>query len=226
MDLIVTALTALFSFFYMFLIAKLMGHRQIAQLDAFDYITGITVGSIAAELATELENPGRPIVAMAVYGVLTLIVGKITLRISRSRRLIEGTPTILFHNGKLYRENLRKAKLDLSEFLALCRQQGYFDLNQIYSAVFEHNGSLSILPAELDRPATPRDLGIETQQTTFFTEVIMDGIVLKENLQRMGKEETWLREQLKAQGYRSPKEVFLGLCDQNDQLTLYRPEKA
>lgn len=226
MELITTALTALLSFFYLLVIAKLMGHRQISQLDAFDYITGITVGSIAAELATELEKPMKPIVAMAVYGILTLIMSYVTMRVPRSRKFIEGTPTILFHNGKLYRENLKKAKLDLSEFLAMCRQQGYFDLQQIYSAVFEHNGSLSILPRETDRPATPKDLDLEPQQSTFFTEIIMEGRVLEGNLRRMGKEEKWLKEQLKQQGFHSPKEVFLGLCDQNDQVTLYRPEKA
>lgn len=226
MDLLFTALTALFSFVYMFLIAKLMGHRQIAQLDSFDYIIGITVGSIAAELATELEEPMKPIVAMAVYGVMAVAVSRFTLRWQRSRKYIEGTPTILFHNGKLYRENLKKARVDLSEFLGLCRQQGYFDLNQIYTAVFEHNGALSILPLESDRPATPRDLQLEPQQTTFPTEVIMEGQVLGENLKRMGKEETWLKEQLKSQGFHSPKEIFLALCDQNGQLTCYRPEEA
>lgn len=223
MEWITTALTALFSYFYMFFIAKLMGHRQISQLDAFDYITGITLGSIAAELATELENPMRPVIAMAVYGLLTLLMNQITLRRNRSRKFIEGTPTILFHNGKLYRQNLKKAKLDLSEFMVLCRQQGYFDLSQVYSVVFEHNGSLSILPREADRAATPKDLGQSPKQSTFFTEVIMDGRVLKENLHRLGKEEKWLQKQLEDQGYHTPREIFLGLCDQNDTLTLYPP---
>ena len=221
MELIKIALLALFSYVYLFLIAKIMGHRQIAQLDAFDYITGITVGSIAADLAVELESPMKMVVALAVYGSMTFLTNMVTMRFPRSRKLVEGTPTILYHNGKLYRKNLKKAKLDLSEFQALCRQQGYFDLGQIYSAVFERNGVLSILPAEQERPVTPKDLNLNPQQTTIFTEVIMDGRVLTENLHRMGKEEKWLEKQLAAQGFKSPKEVFLGLCDQNDKLTCY-----
>lgn len=221
MELIKIALLALFSYVYLFLIAKIMGHRQIAQLDAFDYITGITVGSIAADLAVELESPMKMVVALAVYGVMTFLTNMVTIRFPRSRKIVEGTPTILYHNGKLYKKNLKKAKLDLSEFQALCRQQGYFDLGQIYTAVFEHNGSLSILPAERERPATPKDLNLDPRQTTFFTEVIMDGRVLTENLHRMGKEEKWLEKQLAAQGFKAPKEVFLGLCDQNDKLTCY-----
>lgn len=221
MELIKIALLALFSYVYLFLIAKIMGHRQIAQLDAFDYITGITVGSIAADLAVELESPMNMVVALVVYGSMTFLTNMVTIRFPRSRKLVEGTPTILYHNGKLYKKNLKKAKLDLSEFQALCRQQGYFDLGQIYSAVFERNGILSILPAEQERPVTPKDLNLNPQQTTFFTEVIMDGRVLTENLHRMGKEEKWLEKQLAAQGFKSPKEVFLGLCDQNDKLICY-----
>lgn len=223
MELLTIVLLSLGSYGYLFVVAKLMGHRQIAQLNAFDYVTGITVGSIAADLAVELENPLRLVVALAVYSVMTVTMSWVTQRFPRSRRFVEGTPTILYHNGKLYKENLKKAKLDLSEFQSLCRQQGYFDLGQIYSAVFEQSGALSILPVEKDRPVTPGDLDLAPQQRTFFTEVILDGRVLTENLHRLGKEEVWLTRQLARQGFRSPREVFLGLCDQNDTLTCYAP---
>lgn len=226
MQILLTALTALFSFAYLFLVAKLMGHRQISQMGVFDYINGITIGSIAAELATDLENPWKPAVAIAVYGFLTWALCVWSSKAPRMRKYIDGAPTIIFHNGKLYRKNMSKAKLDLTEFLSMCRQQGYFDLSQIYSAVFEYNGQLSILPVEDQRPLTPQDMNLRPAQTTFFTELIMDGRVLGENLRRMGKEEHWLKEQLKAQGFHSPKEVFLGLCDQDGKMTLYRGESA
>lgn len=223
MELLTIVLLSLGSYGYLFVVAKLMGHRQIAQLNAFDYVTGITVGSIAADLAVELENPLRLVVALAVYSVMTVAMSWATRRFPRSRRFVEGTPTILYHNGKLYKENLKKAKLDLSEFQSLCRQQGYFDLSQIYSAVFEQSGALSILPVEKDRPVTPGDLDLSPPQSTFFTEVILDGRVLTENLHWLGKEEVWLTRQLAQQGFSSPQEVFLGLCDQNDTLTCYAP---
>lgn len=226
MQILFTALAALCSFIYLFLVAKIMGHRQISQMGVFDYITGITIGSIAAELATNLESPWKPAIAMAVYGVLTWMLSIITNKAPRMRKYIDGAPSIIMHNGKLYRDNMRKAKLDLTEFLFMCRQQGYFDLAQIYSAVFEYNGRLSILPAEQQRPLTPQDMNLSPPQSTFFTEVIMDGRVLDANLRRMGKEGNWLKEQLKNQGFKSPQEVFLGLCDQKGTLTLYRPEKA
>ena len=119
-------LTTLGSFAVLFAAAKLIGHKQIAQLDFLDYITGITIGSIAAEMATELEEPWKPFTAVLIYGGVTLLLSVITNKIPRTRRYFYGAPTILLDQGKLYRENLRKAKLDLSEFIVMCRQQGYF----------------------------------------------------------------------------------------------------
>ena len=125
MDFLLLCLTALGSFGALFLIAKFTGHKQIAQLDFFDYITGITIGSIAAEMATELEEPWKPLTAMVIYGIVTLLLSIITNKFPRTRKYLNGTPTILMDHGKLYPENLRKAKLYLSEFMVMCRQQGY-----------------------------------------------------------------------------------------------------
>lgn len=120
MSFLVLCLTALGSFGALFLVAKFIGHKQIAQLDFFDYITGITIGSIAAEMATELEKPWKPLTAMLIYGSVTVLLSVVTNRIPRSRKYLNGTPTILMDHGKLYRENLKKAKLDLSEFMVMC----------------------------------------------------------------------------------------------------------
>lgn len=214
--------TAALSAGALFGIAKCMGHKQIAQLDFFDYLTGITIGSIAAELATELESPWKPLTAMLVYGVLALGLDALTSRYARTRKYVNGTPTILMDQGKLYRENLKKARLSLSDFLLLCRQSGYFNLCDIQTAVFESNGRLSILPRSGKRPATPEDLSLSPPQEGLLAEVILDGRVLDENLRRMGLDVNWLEKQLRAQGYQSAREIFLGLCDRNRALALYR----
>lgn len=214
-------LTSLSSAAVLFILAKLMGHKQIVQLDLFDYITGITIGSIAAEFATELENPIQPLIAMIVYGLIAVCLSILTSKFPRIRKYINGTPTILMNDGKLYRKNMKKARLDLSEFLVLCRQSGYFDLSAIQTAIFEYNGQLTILPTSGQRPATPDDLSLTPPPACVFTEVIMDGRIMGENLHRKGLNEQWLQKQLELQGYRSAKEVYLGLCDQNNQLSLY-----
>ena len=221
MSFLLLCLTASGSFGALFLVAKFIGHKQISQLDFFDYITGITIGSIAAEFATELEEPWKPLTAMVIYGGITLLLTIIANKFQRTRKYLNGTPTILMDHGKLYRENLKKAKLDLSEFMVMCRQQGYFDLTNIQTAVFEYNGKLTILPVSSQRPATPKDMNLAPEQELLFTELIMDGRILEENLKRMGLDLSWLNKQLEQRHIHSPQDVFLALCDRNLKFVLY-----
>ena len=221
MELVKVFLASLLSFAVLFICAKLVGRKQIAQLNFIDYITGITIGSIAAELATELEAPMRPLIAMGVYAVATWAMARFGMRCMRARKFIDGTPTIILRGGKLYRDNMNKAKLDLSEFMVMCREQGYFSLSDIDTAIFEYNGKLTILPVSARRPATLQDMGLTPQQETISVEVIMDGRILGENLHRMGLDETWLARQLHKQGIRDARDVFLAVCDDHKQLTCY-----
>lgn len=222
MSFLILCLTTLGSFFVLFFVAKFIGHKQIAQLDFFDYITGITIGSIAAEMATELEEPWKPLIALIIYGIISLLLSIASNRFPRLRKYLNGTPTILMDHGKLYRENLKKAKLDLSEFMVMCRQQGYFDLTSIQTAVFEYTGKLTILPVSTQRPATPSDMNLAPEQELLFTELIMDGCILEDNLKRMGLDLTWLNKQLKKHDIHSAKDVFLALCDRNMKFVLYK----
>lgn len=225
MEIIKVILTALLSVASLFIITKIMGHKQVAQLDFFDYVSGITIGSIGAELATELEKPYKPLIALAIYGLASLLLNLLAHKLARTRKYINGTPTILMNDGKLYRKNLKRAKLDLSEFMLLCREQGYFDLDEIQTAIFEHNGKLSILPKAANRPATPDDLKITAKATHIGVEVIMDGRVMGENLSRMGRDVNWLTKQLNIQGCKDAKEIFLGIYrPEEDKLTLYKNE--
>lgn len=222
MEVLQVILASLFSAVILFLIAKVIGHKQVAQLEFFDYITGITIGSIAAELATTLDKPWwKPMISMLVFGSITVALSIITRRFAKSRKFINGTPTIIMDDGKLYRENMKKAKLELSEFLLLCRQEGYFNLNDIQAAVFEYNGKLSILPISTKRPLNPEDMELNPKPEHTGTEIIMDGRVMDDNLKRKGLNDDWLQKELKKQGYKSTKEIFLGICYDENQLTLF-----
>lgn len=221
MDILKIAATSLLSAFALFIIAKIIGHKQMSQLNFFDYITGITIGSIAAELATELEKPWKPLLSMAIYGIVSVTLSFITSKSNKARKYINGSPAVIMNNGKIYRKNMKKSKLDLSEFMVMCRQQGFFNLNDIQTAVFEYNGRLTILPKSDKRPATPFDLSLNPQEEYIFTEIIMDGKILHENINRKGLDLIWLEKQLKDQGYKSSKEIFLGVCDDNNTLSLY-----
>ncbi|MGN0592901.1 MAG: DUF421 domain-containing protein [Ruminococcus sp.] len=222
MDLLQVAITSAVSIVALFLLTKLMGNKQVSQMNMFDYIIGISIGSIAAEFATELENPERTLLAMIIYALSAYLVSLITGKSSRVRKIIIGRPLILFDKGKLYRKNFKKARIDISDFLTHCRSQGYFDLSQIRTAVFEYNGSTSILPAESYRPLTPSDMDMKPVQQEMMVNVILDGNVNEENLKITGNNRVWLEKQLHQQGFHTPEEIFLGTVNTVDNtLSLY-----
>lgn len=223
-----TLLTSLLSIAALFLLAKLMGTKQVSQMTMFDYVVGITIGSIAAELATELEQPAKPLTALIVYAFTALGISLLTNKSIKARTLVTGKPLVLLENGVIYRENLLKARLDLNEFLTYCRIGGWFDLNQLQTAVLEHNGVVSFLPKETDRPATPTDLDLNPKQSLVQTPFVIDGKLLSDNIRQAGKEEAWVHRSLLRQGYRDEKEVFLAVWDGGERLSVFPmdPKKA
>lgn len=221
MDALWTVGSAVGSLVVLFLLEKLMGNKQVSQMTMFDYMVGITIGSIAAELATELEEPMKPLTALVVYGVVAAGISVLTSKSVKAQSLITGKPLVLLEDGVIYRENLKKARLDLNEFLTYCRIGGWFDLNQLQSAVLEHNGAVSFLPKEKDRPATPSDLDLSPQQSQVQIPFVMDGKLLKENVEKSGKAEVWVRRKLTALGYQDESRVLLALWDGQEKLTVF-----
>lgn len=221
MEFIKLAAASLLSIVALFVIAKLMGRKQISQLDFFDYITGITVGSVAAELATELEAPWKPLTSMVIYGIVSVMLSVAANKMPRLRKLVNGSPTVIMSNGKFYRQNMKKAKLDLSEFLVMCRQEGYFHIDDIQTAIFEYNGRLTILPVSNQHPLTASDMNMMLAPDEVDTEVIMDGRILEENLKKIELDSEWLKGLLENQGYTDTKEICLGICDKERNLHLY-----
>ena len=140
------SLTTLLSLVVLFLLTKLMGAKQVSQMTMFDYVEGITIGSVAAELATNLDAPLNSLTALVLYGLAAVGISSWTSHSLTARRVLTGKPLVLREDGVLYRDNLKKAKLDINEFLTFCRIAGWFDLNQLQTAILEHNGVVSFLP--------------------------------------------------------------------------------
>lgn len=222
MDILKIILLSISSLIILFLLTKLMGNRQMSQLTMFDYIVGITIGSIAAEMSTSLENNFmEPVVAMIVYGAVTTLISYITCKSLKLRVFFNGKTKILFDNGKLYRKNFKSSKMDLNDFLMECRINGYFNLNDIQTAILEPNGKISFLPKVLKRPVTAEDLNLSPVQESTVLNIILDGLALKENLQKTGNNMDWLKKNLKKQGIQSIEDVFLATCDNQNNLSIY-----
>ena len=222
MELLHVFLTSVGSVVFLFILTKLLGNKQMSQLSMFDYINGITIGSIAAEMATALEDDFLlPMIGMAVYTAAALLISLVASHSIKLRKFLIGRPLILYDNGKHYRECMKKAKLDLNEFLTECRNNGYFNLSEIQTAILETNGKISILPAASSRPVTPADMNLSPAQEKLPVNLIIDGSVLADNLKAIGKNEKWLQNQLHAQGYHDFREIFLATCDDQDNVSLY-----
>jgi uncharacterized membrane protein YcaP (DUF421 family) len=221
MNLLHIFYTSLGSAVVLFILTKLMGNREMSQLSMFDFIIGITIGSIAAEMATEIEEFMKPLVAMMVYAVLSVLISYINCKSMVARRFFTGKSLILMEDGKIYNKNLMKAKLDVNEFLMQCRNQGYFNIDSIHSAILEPNGRISLLPKSSKRYATPEDLKIMPDEEKPIINLIIDGKILKENLRCTGKDEKWLQEQVNKQGISNLSDVFLATCDHKHNINLY-----
>ena len=208
-----------------FVLTKLMGYRQMSQMSMFDYITGITIGSIAAEMATSLEDSfTRPLTAMVVYALISTFLSWLGTKSIKARRLVEGKPLVLLDKGELSLKNLKRAKVDVNEFLMQCRLNGYFDVSKLETAILEGNGRLSILPKATDRPATPADFALSPQQDYLVANVIIDGTVMKDNLHHTGRDEKWLLTHIKSQGAERVEDVLLATCSVDGQLTVFLKE--
>lgn len=226
MGLFKVVLTSLGSISVLFLLTKIMGNREMAQLSMFDYINSITIGSIAAEMATSLEdNFMEPLLAMIVYAGIIILLALLSQKSIKVRRFIAGKTLILIDNGVIYDANFKKAKIDINEFLTECKIMGYFNLSDIQTALLEPNGKISILPLSTIRPVNPKDLGLVPEQKKVVANVIIDGNTIFENLESTGNNLDWLRKKLKEQNIEKISDVFLATCDEKNNLSVYLKSK-
>lgn len=220
MDVLKLFCTAVGSFAVLFILMRINGKRQISQLSAFDYINGITIGSIAAEMATELEEFWKPLLAMVLYALLTLLVSVLTDKSRRFRYLAAGKPQVLLEDGVFHRESFKGGHIDLDEFLSRSRLAGYFKVSDIKLAVLEPCGDISFLPYDRCRPATPEDFGKAPASSAVPVAVVGDGKILSERLSSAGIGEGTVKEKLAAEKI-DLSDVFLATCDENGEMRIY-----
>ncbi|WP_249030327.1 DUF421 domain-containing protein [Tannockella kyphosi] len=213
------------SLFVLFFLTKLMGYRQVSELSMYDYINGITIGSIACEfILTGDKEPIRLLVALLIYTTVTILVSKYSIKNRKFRYLVEGKAVILFKNNRIQNNMLEKAKMDLDELLMQCRMLGYFYLNEVDTIILEANGKISVLPKSKYRTIQINDMSLNHQPTSIIQIIVQEGIINKDVLYQSGHHEKWLELYLtKHQCLLS--DVLLLYKLENNQLFLYSKEK-
>lgn len=222
-----TIALAIISLIVLFILTKLMGYRQITQLSMYDYIIGITIGSIAGEMVVleDFNNMIRPLTGMIMYALFTIILSLLSRSSLTLRHFIEGNPITLYEKDQIQTKNLAKAKLDVNEFLMQLRVLGYFDLTQLDQVILETNGSFSVFVKSKYRPAIVDDLPIKPKKETPLISLVINGQLLEDQLKYIKKDEKWLLSQLNVKGYHHYDEFILVLCDQDNHITVYPKQK-
>lgn len=222
MEFFKIAIASLGSIFFLFILTKLMGSREMSGLSMFDYINSITIGSIAGEMATSSDKEFfLALTAMIIYASTSILLSYITSKSIKCRRILTGRSLILFDNGTIYNQNLKKAKIDLNEFLVQCRTNGFFNLTDIETAILEPNGKISFLPSNNSKPVTSIDLNLNITQNRPIYNVVIDGKILEENLNATGNNLEWLNTHLKRQNINNISDIFLATCDEQNTLSIY-----
>lgn len=208
----------------LFVFTKIMGKKQVSQLNMFDYVLGITIGSVAAEIAVSLESEFyKGIIVMAVYTAISLLVSFITNKSIVLRRFLTGIPIVLMEDGKLLESGLKKAKYDVNDFLEEARSAGYFDISELEYALMESNGKISFLPKSKYAPLTPSDMKVKVDYKGLTSNLVIDGEVMEENLKLIKKDKKWLFTRIK-NNKATLEEILLLTCDAKEQITIYKKE--
>lgn len=215
------------AFVYLFIISKILGKKQIAQLEFVDYAVGISLGSIAAEMATETETPFYYyLIAMTLFFLFAIGVSLLGRKTSVLKRLFKGKPSMLIYEGKIDSKQLSKCMIDVNDLLAMLREKNYFDINDVAYAVMETSGDLSVLPKGGNKPVTVGDLAEPKVEPTSLTNVLItDGAISHSGLSEINKTEEWLFGRLNIEDKRALKNILLATYDEkNDAFNVHTKE--
>ncbi|MCI8555366.1 MAG: DUF421 domain-containing protein [Clostridia bacterium] len=207
------------SFIFLFIISKLLGKKQIAQLEFIDYAVGISLGSIAADWAIANDEPFYYyLIAMAIFFILAWLVAIIGRKSTFLKRLFKGKPSTLIYEGKIEYKQLKKNKIDVNDLLSMLREKNYFDINDVAYAIFEPSGKLSVLPKGNQKPVVIEDVNKGAIKPSNLTDVlIVDGVISGSGLNRLNKDKQWLFKQLHLSSKKELKNIILATYDQAEK---------
>lgn len=212
--MITMVVNAIIIYAALILLFRLMGKRQLGDLELSELIVTVLISEVAS---TPITNPEEPlwvgIVPVTALLGMSLVISLIAVKSVKFRALISGKPALLIVHGRIDQTQMRKNRLTPDELTEALRNQGFLDLGSVEYAILETDGALNIISSPANRPVTAGQMGLETDDPGYPVMVINDGRVLTENLRILGKDENWLLKQVQAQGLSSPREVYLMTAD-------------
>lgn len=212
-------LRSVITFIGLLCLALFMGRKQLSQLTFFDYIVGITIGSIAAVIIVDRSiNIFDGIIAMILWSVMPVIVGYLALKSIKFRTLVDGEPKVVIQNGVIINKNMLREKYNMGDLLMQLRDKGIFDISEVDFAILEPNGKLSVLKKPQHAAVTLKDIGLSANSKGIMIELIIDGRVISKHLESIGKNIDWLYNQLSERKIESIDKVVFAGCLSNGEL--------
>lgn len=224
--MLISYLRAAFLYLVLILSVRLMGKRQIGQMEASEFVVTMLVANLAS---IPMQDAAIPLYAglvpiLVVLGMELTLSGLI-LRSVMIRRFFCGKPIILIDNGKILMENLRRTRVTLDELTGHLRQKDVLDIRTVQFAILETDGSLSVFPYPKDRPATAKEAGIQAEKQYLPITLVEDGYLSRENLQKAGKDRLWL-EQVLEKNRVTQQQTLLLTVDTSGTVVLLKQEET
>lgn len=189
------------AFFTLLILTRILGKKQVSQLTFFEYVLGITIGSTAANMSTNLSTrPFLEFVGLLTWTFFVLILEVLALKNRKLAKLADGEPTILIENGKIMEDKLAATFYRFDDLMKDLRKKNVFNISDVEFAILETDGSLSVLTKSQAQPVTPRDLQIPTAYKGLDIELIQDGQIIQQNLEQINLDQNWLLAELDKRG--------------------------
>lgn len=199
-------------------LARIIGRKLLGQLTFFDFVTGITLGTVAGSFVTTEVQGYYVLLSLAIFTIMVIISGYIALKSMTIRNLIIGEPIILIKNGKIYEDNMRKIRYNQDILMMQLREKDVFDIEEVVDAILEPHGKLSVLKRSKDQPVTLKDLNIFIPNKGLPTELVKEGKILEQNLKKLKLSHEWLFNQLAAKSIQKIEDIFLASLSSEGKL--------
>ncbi|GIM27995.1 DUF421 domain-containing protein [Clostridium polyendosporum] len=212
-------LRSISSYIILLILGRLIGRKLISRITFFDFLVGVTIGSVAVRMALGSEDSlFLAIISAAIITILVIITDYLHIKSFKFRKLIGGEPIILIKNGNILDYNLKKSKVTINDLIMQLREKDIFNIGDVEFAVMEIDGELSVLPKPNKQPITTGDLNILRTYKGLTSDVIIDGKIIYDNLKYTNYDEYWLRKQLKTHNIKDVKDVFYAGLDTSGNL--------
>lgn len=223
--MIIIAIRTLILYSFVIMGLRLMGKREIGQLQPFELVVILMISDLAAIPSEDIGIPLiSGIIPIMVLVLISISISYLELKSERARDILNGTPSILIERGKVVEHELARNRLPLTDLVEELRMRSIPNIADVEFAILETNGQISVLPKSTKRPVTPEDLKLQPAYEGLPIVFIMDGILNERAFALTGKDKAWLEKEIKKHQLKSIEEVFLASLDSSD--TLYLQGKA